>query len=118
MDDIAQSRVASAITIVFGVWLLVSPIFINLTGGALVSTLITGAIVAIAGVVQLFWENTIPSWVNGLAAVWLLIATIVFGMTGAQVWSELVSAIVIFVAATWDGIEVDQVHQRHVHAAR
>lgn len=113
MDNVMQTRVASVLTVVVGAWLLISPLFISITGAALVSTLIVGAIVVVAGAVQAFWESTFPSWVSGLAALWMAISTISFGMSGALLWSTLVAAAATFLLAVWDGIEVDQVAQRH-----
>lgn len=113
MDDVMQTRVASVLTAVVGVALLFSPLFVTITGGALVSTFIAGGILAVAGVVQFFWENTIPSWVSGLTAAWLAISAVVFSMGGALLWTTLVAAAVAFLLAMWDGVEVDQVSQRH-----
>lgn len=117
MDNVMQTRVASVLTIAVGIALLFSPLFVTITGGALVSTFITGGVLAIAGIVQIFWENTIPSWVSGLAAVWLAVSAVVFTMSGALLWTTLVAAAAAFILAMWDGVEVDQVAQHHhVHA--
>lgn len=117
MDNVMQTRVASAFTAIVGIALLFSPLFVTITGGALVSTFIAGGILMLAGVVQYFWENTIPSWVSGLTAVWLAISAVVFGMSGALLWTTIAAAAVAFLLAVWDGVEVDQVAQKHhVHA--
>ena len=116
MNDTVQSRVASLLSVAAGGWLLISPLFISISGPELVNTYIVGGIIAAAALIQLLWENTLPSWVNALAAAWLAISTLVFSMSGAALWSALIAAAVAFVLAVWDGIEVDQVMQKHVHA--
>lgn len=116
MNDIMQTRIASVLTAAVGVALLFSPLFVTITGGALISTFIAGGTLTLAGVVQFFWENTIPSWVSGLTAVWLAISAVVFSMSGTLLWTTLVAAAAAFLLAMWDGVEVDQVAQRHVHA--
>lgn len=117
MDDVMQTRIASVLTAIVGIALLFSPLFMTITGGALISTYIAGGILTLAGVVQFFWENTIPSWVSGLTAAWLAISAVVFSMGGALLWTTIVAAAVAFLLAVWDGVEVDQVAQRHhVHA--
>lgn len=113
MDNLLQSRVASVLTAGVGVWLLLSPLFITLTGGALVSVLAAGAVIAVAGAVQLFWENTLPSWVTGLAALWLLAAIVIFGVTGAALWSQAIAAVGAILLAGWDGLEVEQLQHHH-----
>jgi hypothetical protein len=114
MQDITQSRIASVLTTGVGVWLLVSPLFISVTGNALINLLVVGGVVTVAGLVQLIWENTIPSWINALAAVWLFIAAFMFsGISTTVAWNEAISAAVAFLLATWDGIEIDQVHREH-----
>ena len=117
MDDVMQTRVASVLTAAVGVALLLSPLFVTVTGGALISTFIAGGLLVLAGVVQVFMENTIPSWVSGLTAVWIAISAAVFGMTGTFLWVTLAAAAAAFLLAMWDGVEVDQVAQKHhVHA--
>jgi hypothetical protein len=112
-----QSRIASVLISLVGVWLIVSPFFITLTGAALVNTFVVGALFVIIGAVQFLWENTLPSWMAGLVAVWLGIAIAVFSLGGAALWSYAVSAVVAFVLAGWDGVEMNLAERHHhVHA--
>ena len=117
MNNVMQTRIASLLTAVVGVWLLISPLFIAITGGALVSTFIVGGILVAAGIVQFFWENTVPSWVSGLTAIYMAVSAVAFSMSGGVLWSTLAAAAAAFLLALWDGAEVDQViQQHHVHA--
>lgn len=113
MERLSQSRFASVLTMLVGAWLMLSPVFISITGTALVSLLITGGVMIVAGFVQLFWENTLPSWVVGLAAVWLLITAFTYSVSSAAAWNQVISAIVAFIFATWDGVEMSEVHRLH-----
>ncbi len=118
MQNIWQSRLASALTIIAGAWLLVTPLVISMTGRALTDILVTGGVIALAGIVQLFWINTLPSWVNAVAAIWLFIAAFVFTVSNVAAWNEVVVALVTLVLAAWDGTEVSDVRQEHrVHVA-
>lgn len=113
MDAKAQSRLASVLTIGVGAWMMLAPAFTSVTGGALTSILITGGVIAFAGLVQLFWENVLPSWVNGAAAVWLFISAFAFDVSTAVSWNMVLGAIVAFVLALWDGTEINQLQQTH-----
>jgi len=108
-----QSRIASALTAIVGVWLMLSPIFISISGAALVSLLITGAVMIVFGLVQLATENTLPSWINALAAIWLFISALSFSVSAAVVWNQVVFAVIAFALAIWDGSEVSEVHRLH-----
>jgi uncharacterized membrane protein len=114
MQSIQQSRLASVLILLAGVWVLISPVFISITGGALVNIMIMGGIIALAGLVQLMWTSSLPSWVGGIVAVWLFIAAFVFNVSNAISWNEVISAIIVFMLVTWDGVEITQVqHGQH-----
>lgn len=111
MDTQMQTRLAAALTAIVGVWLLVTPLFISMSGAALVNILVIGAVVALAGIVELFWTNTLPSWLSALAAVWLFVSILFFDMSSAAAWNMAIAAIVTFVVSVWDGAEVSQLQQ-------
>ncbi|MEJ0073494.1 MAG: hypothetical protein WDN27_05455 [Candidatus Saccharibacteria bacterium] len=114
MERLSQSRLASALTIAVGAWLMLSPIFISTTGAALVSLLIVGAVMIVFGFAQLGTDNTSPSWINAAASLWLLVSTLFLGMSGAVITNQVIFAIIGFILATWDGAEMGEVHRlRH-----
>ena len=117
MERLAQSRLASALTALVGVWLMLSPIFISVSGAALVSLLITGAVMIVFGLVQLATENVLPSWINALAAIWLFLSALSFTVSTAVVWNQIVFAVIAFALALWDGTEMREVHRLHHGAA-
>jgi hypothetical protein len=117
MERLSQTKLASSLTVILGAWIMVSPIFISITGAALTSLLITGAVMILFGLVQLAWENSLPSWVNALAAVWLFISAFTFTVSTAVVWNQVIAAIVVFALAIWDGAEMGEVQRlHHTHA--
>ena len=117
MERLSQSRLASVLMVLLGAWVMISPAFISITGAALVSLLITGGVIIVFGLIQLAWENTLPSWVNGLAAIWLFVSAFIFTVSTAVMWNQIISAVVAFVLSTWDGVEMGEVQRlRHTHA--
>lgn len=114
MNAKTQSVVASLFTVGVAIWMLLTPAFTTVTGWALASLLITGGIIALAGLTQLLWENVLPSWVNALAAVWLLVSVFIFDTGTALAWNMGVAAVIGFLLAVWDGTEISQLHHQHI----
>ncbi len=116
MDSINQSRLASGLTVLAGIWLLVSPLIIAITGPALINILAVGPVFAVIGIVQLFWVNTIPGWINALAAIWLFIAAFAFSASTLAAWNQALAGIVVFLLSVWNGLEVSNTQaQHHAH---
>lgn len=103
-----QSRLASLLSLLVGIWVALSPIWMTMSAGAIISTIITGLVIIAASLVQYFTKNTIPSWIMGAAAVWLFISTLTFTMSAGAVWSGILSAIATAALAYWDGFEATQ----------
>ena len=116
MNDRSQSIVASTLELAVGTWLLLSPLFLAVSGAALVNVLIVGGIIALAGLAQLVWTSILPSWVSALAAIWLGVSAFIFNADAGFVWSIVLSAIAVFTLSVWDGIEVTHI-QNHGHQA-
>lgn len=113
----SQSVTASIIILLIGIWVAISPIWVVVSGGAQTSVIITGVIIALAGLVQLFWEITLPSWISGLAAIWLFISAFTFSVGTGAMWSQILSAIAVFILSYWDGFEVAQLQEHKAHHA-
>ena len=117
MERLAQSRVASVLIIAVGAWMLITPLVISMTGAALVNILITGAVIALVGLIQLPWMNALPSWLNIVAAVWLFVSAFAFTMSTGAAWNQAVFAVIVFLLAVWDGAEMSEVQrEHHLHA--
>lgn len=117
MNDRTQSRLASVLTIIVGAWLMASPLFIAAEGVASTNVLIVGGIIALAGLVQLIWDNTLPSWISAIAAVWLVGSAFVFDASAGFAWNVVLSAIAAFALAVWDGTEISHIQHHEPHAA-
>ncbi len=115
MRDRTQSILASVLAALAGAGLMLVPVFTSVTGASLTNMLIVGGVFALSGLVQLFWVNTWPSWINGLASIWALVSAFAFSMNGVSRWSMAVVAVVTFVLSVWDGIEIDHVQHREHH---
>lgn len=116
MKDITQVRSASVATILLGGWLMLSPIWISITGWALASVIAVGAFMALMGLIQMFTDNFLPSVLVILSVIWLAISAYAFDVSSSVVWNQVVSAIVGFGLATWDSFEADHVHQHRLQS--
>ena len=112
MDTRIQSQTAGLLTLVVGAWLLFSPLFITMTGAALISTMVVGGLLALAGLVELFWQNAIPSWLSAVAAVWLFVSIFVFTMSDAAAWNLAIASVAAFVLSVWDGLEIAELNNQ------
>jgi hypothetical protein len=103
--------------VALGAWMMLTPLAISMTGAALVNILITGGVIIVLGLIQLFWINALPSWLNTVAAIWLFISAFAFTMSGGAAWNQAVFAIIAFVLSIWDGTEMSEVQREyHSHA--
>lgn len=115
MKNRDQSRLASILSLLVGIWVLLSPIWISVSGADLASVIIVGIVMILASAVQFYTETVVPSWIVGVAAVWLFISTFIFSSSTASAYSQIISAILAFAFAFWDGVEVAEVRQHHHH---
>lgn len=116
MKERDQSKLASVLTLLVGIWVAISPIWLTMSGGAIASAIITGSIIALFSIIQYFWANTFPSWIMGLAAIWMFISSFFFGTSGGAMLSLILSAIATFILSYWDGIEVAETQRHHMAA--
>lgn len=112
-----QSRIASLLALLVGLWVVLSPIWISVSDGTLANVIIIGIVVIAASIVQYFWNSVVPSWVMGLAAVWSLISVMIYDMSIVAVWSHILSAIAVGILAYWGWAEMSQrpSDDRHHH---
>ncbi len=110
-----QSRLASSLTLLVGLWVVLSPMWISVSSDALASVIITGLVIVAASIAQYFWDSVVPSWIMGLAAVWLFVSTLVYGVSAAAAWSQILAAVAVVALAYWDGVEVAHLRQDGTH---
>src|SRR5579884_1437974 len=113
MERLSQSRLASALIILIGAWLIITPAVISMTGAALTNIIVIGAVFCALGLIQLFWTNALPSWINVLASIWLFISAFAFTVSNGAAWNMAIFAIIAFMLATWDGVEMGEYHREH-----
>lgn len=117
MNSRLQSYVAAGLSVAVGAWILLIPAITSVTGGALVMVLSVGGIIALTGLVELFWKNEMPSWLGALAALWLLVSALAFDVSTTASWYMALAAIAAFALAVWDGMEAYQMERTsHQHA--
>lgn len=118
MEELAQSRTASFLTFLAGLYVALSPIWLFMEGGQAATAIATGSVIGIAALIQMAVKNAVPSWVNIVAAVWLFISAFLFGASSAVMWTEIIAAVVVFFLSAWDGSEMARFNQRqHTHPA-
>lgn len=113
MKKQSQTRLASSLSLLVGVWVLISPLVVTVSGVAFASLIIVGILMILAAMIQLFLENAVPSWVNAVLAAWLLLSAFVFAVGAGAMVSQIIAAVVAFIIAYWDGVEVDEMRQLH-----
>lgn len=115
MRDRDQSRLASILALLVGIWVVISPVWISMSGAAMASLIIVGIIIIVSSLLQLgYGREMAPSWIVALAAVWLFISAFMFTMGAGAMYSQMISAILAFIFAVWDGVEVKNI-QSHQH---
>ncbi len=83
----SQVKVASGISFLFGIWLIISPFvvaFSTLSATAMYDAVIVGVIVAILSAIRFFspGSSTALSWINALLGVWMIISPFVLALSG------------------------------------
>jgi hypothetical protein len=100
-----KSKIAGGISLIAGLWLAIYAIAV---GAGMVSNLfIVGAIVAIAGLVELYSVESTKfiSWVNGILGAWLLISPMFLaGLTVTAMWNSVILGLIILGVAVWSGM--------------
>ncbi len=83
----SQVKVASGISFLFGIWLIISPFvvgFSTLSAMAMWDAVIVGIIVAILSAIRFFApaNGTALSWINALLGLWMIISPFVLALSG------------------------------------
>ena len=106
MSDEAQSRLASVLAALVGLYVALSPIWTTMTHGAMASAIATGSVIVVASLWQLGTKSTAPSWLNGIAAIWLIVGASIFGSFSFSIWSQVVAGLAVLFLASWDATEI------------
>ncbi len=97
----SQVKVASGISFLFGLWLIISPFvmgFSTLSAMAMYDAVIVGVIVAILSLIRFFspGSSTALNWINALLGLWLIISPFVLALSGVA--GVLVNFVIVGIA--------------------
>jgi len=100
-----QIRIASAINLLLGIWLIIAAFTITVSEEAYWNDLIVGIIVLILAETRLSrpTEGTKPaSWVNAAIGVWLIAAPFILSYTADQeMWNDIIVGALLLIFAGW-----------------
>ena len=104
-DQNTQTKTASGINVIAGLWLMLSAYFMNL--GFSSNEFITGILIAIVSLVGLYSieQASWVSWVAGIMGAWLLVTPIfVTGLSTAVIWNSVIVGIIVLAMSIWSGM--------------
>ena len=104
-DQNIQTKTASGINVIAGLWLMLSAYFMGL--GFSSNEFIVGIIIAIVSLVGWFSIEQAGwvSWIDGILGVWLLVTPIfVMGLSAATIWNSIILGIIVLAIAIWEGV--------------
>ncbi len=83
----SQVKVASGISFLFGIWLIISPFvlgFSTLSMVAMWDAVIVGIIVAILSAIRFFNPMSSPalSWIDALLGLWMIVSPFILAVSG------------------------------------
>ena len=112
-----HAQIASGLNIIVGLWLMASPyIFLySLNTSALWNSLISGAVIAIIGLVRLFQPREVAwlSWVNFIVGLWVIVSPFVFAqMPIAAIWDGVITGIVAAILSSTSARETSMVRSQ------
>jgi hypothetical protein len=114
MNEIMQKRIASVVVALTGLWVALSPLFIDMSTTAMWNAIAAGSLLAIMGLGQLYFRSATPSVLGVLLAMWLASSAFLIDHTAAAVWSLLAASAVGFLVSLWDIVAVQDLSQHRV----
>ena len=102
-----EKRWQDWVMLVFGVWLIVSPMFLgygSLSGIAALNSYILGIAVAVFAIWALANPQKWEEWVNVVLALWLILAPFVLGFyhtEAAATWNQVILGVLVGGDAIW-----------------
>jgi hypothetical protein len=105
-----QSKVASGINVLLGLWVIISPWIFGLSGNmsALWNSIIVGVVVAILAGIRFAnaSENVWLSWVNLVLGVWVIATPWIYSLTTdmAAMTNYIIVGILIAALAIWSAL--------------
>jgi hypothetical protein len=112
-----EAKSLSAINLLLGMWLIISPFMIANTSATLrYNQVIIGVIVIIMSAIRFLAPAfQLASWANGLSGVWMIISPfLLYYRTTFTYWNAIATGVLIAVLAFWNtSLYTEHYHHRH-----
>ena len=119
MNHAQQAKIASGLSIIVGLWLLIAPSVIGFSGTALAtSSYVVGAIIALLAMIRMVspLQGEWMSWTNGALGLWMILAPFLYGYdTSGMLWSSIIVGLIVAGLAVWSAGET-HIANRHKHS--
>ncbi len=105
-----QVKVASGISFLFGLWLIISPFLLGFSTSATAmwDAIIVGVIVAILSAIRFFTpaSGTGLSWINAVLGLWMIISPFVLALSGVMgvMWDFIIVGIAFIIFNVWAAV--------------
>ncbi len=106
-DDLDQGSVASALNVLAGIWLIVSPWIYTVASaqnGGVWNSVIVGIVITFFAASRFLgsYDRTL-SWLNALLGLWMIVSPWVYGYSGASgfTWNSVIVGIIVAILGTW-----------------
>jgi hypothetical protein len=100
-----SKRWQDVVSLVLGVWLVVSPWALGYAGETMAAwnAYIFGVIIAVAAIAALVAFHEWEEWVNAVIGLWLIVSPWVLGFSGlaAAMWNFVAVGVIVAVLAAW-----------------
>lgn len=115
----AQIRSLSVVTVLAGIWLIISPFILGYnSAGNATQQIIFGAIVTVLGFVRMAAPNVAwPSWINFIIGLWIIVAPWTMAATTASRWNEVITGIIVAIFAYSSSAVTAHTHGHTHHPA-
>jgi hypothetical protein len=119
--DAMETRSASGIIILAGIWLIISPFILSYDSSAVTwNQVVFGVIIGILGIIRYMNLAAMwASWLSALAGLWMVIAPFVIGgATTAARWSSVITGLITLVLSLGIVNQRERLHMpHHTHPA-
>lgn len=104
-----HARNASTVNLLAGLWLLLTPYFMDYAStGLLVNSIVIGLIIAILAFIIVMMPSK-AGWlssINILAGIWLIITPFALGYINmAPLWDSIIVGLIVVIAGSWSSAE-------------
>jgi hypothetical protein len=110
LGDKEVARTASVLNLIAGLWLIISPFWMNFLGApaAFWNTLLVGVAVGVLSLIRACYpaRNVGLSWINLILGVWLIVSPffLPYNYLEAAVRNDVLTGIVVIVLAFWSAM--------------